>query len=180
MIAVGIDPSLTCTGIAVIDGEGGAVTRRVMSPSIGTTLLARRNRIRQAVAGVLATIPVRIDVTVIEVPTSRQQFGAQNERTALYWFLVDQLLARGPVVEVAPSSRAKLATGSGRAKKNDVVTALRTAFPRCHIPDDNAADALALAWAGARAAGGIVPEYSPGQEEAFARLSWPTPTVATH
>ncbi|HEY9310259.1 MAG TPA: crossover junction endodeoxyribonuclease RuvC [Microbacterium sp.] len=176
MIAVGIDPSLTCTGVAVIDVEGGAITRRVMSPNIGNTLLARRNRIRQAVAGVLATIPARIDVTVIEVPTSRQQFGAQNERTALYWFLVDQLLARGPVVEVAPSSRAKLATGSGRATKGQVVSLMRAAFPHAHIPDDNAADALALAWAGARWGGAEVPAYLPSQEEAHARLDWPSTT----
>lgn len=174
MTVVGIDPSLTCTGVAIIDGAD-VVTRRVMSPNIGTTLLARRNRIRQAIAGILAPIPARVDVTVIEVPNSRQQFGAQNERTALYWFLVDQLLARGPVVEVAPSSRAKLATGNGRAGKGAVVTALRTAYPAAHIPDDNVADALGLAWAGARWAGIPTPDYLPGQEEAFARLAWPTP-----
>jgi Holliday junction resolvasome RuvABC endonuclease subunit len=180
VIAVGIDPSLTCTGVAVIDGEGGALTRRIVSPNIGSTLLARRNRIRQAVSGVLATVPARVNVTVIEVPTSRQQFGAQNERTALYWFLVDQLLARGPVVEVAPSSRAKLATGNGRAKKGEVVTFMRAAFPLTRIPDDNAADALALAWAGARWAGSEVPAYLPSQQEAFARLAWPVRTTTTH
>ena len=174
MIAVGLDPSLTCTGVAVIDAEGGVVTRRVTSPNIGSTLLARRNRIRHVVDGVLASIPKRVDVSVIEVPHSRQQFGAQNERIALYWILVDQLLGRGPVVEVAPSQRAKLATGSGRATKGDVIAATREAFPHAFILDDNVADAVALAWAGARFAGGVVPEYSPGQEESFARLQWPT------
>ena len=172
MIAVGLDPSLTCTGVAIIDGTD-VITRRVVSPSLGRTLRAKRDRIRNAISGILAPIPSRVDVTVIEVPHSRQQFGAQNERIALYWFLVDQLIARGPVVEVAPAQRAKLATGNGRASKDDVVAAARTAFPDTRIPDDNVADALALAWAGARWAGIATPDYSEGQEEAFARLAWP-------
>lgn len=180
MIAVGVDPSLTCTGVAIADG-GGVITRRVMSPNLGTTLLARRNRIRRAVDGILAPIPARVDVTVIEVPHSRQQFGAQNERIALYWFLVDQLLARGPVIEVAPSQRAKLATGSGRATKNEVVAATRAAYPEAQIPDDNVADAVGLMWAGSRWAGDETPTYLPGQEEAFARLAWPIrSTTPTH
>jgi Holliday junction resolvasome RuvABC endonuclease subunit len=178
VIAVGVDPSLTCTGVAILDGPI-VLTRRIMSPNIGSSLLARRNRIRRVVEGILAPIPARVDVTVIEVPHSRQQFGAQNERIALYWFLVDQLLARGPVVEVAPAQRAKLATGSGRATKDEVVTAMKAAFPGAVIPDDNVGDAVALAWAGARWAGTRMPEYSPGQEEAFARLAWPSLAVPT-
>jgi Holliday junction resolvasome RuvABC endonuclease subunit len=180
MIAVGLDPSLTCTGVAIANG-GEVLTRRVVSPNLGKSLLARRNRIRRAVEGILAPIPARVDVTVIEVPHSRQQFGAQNERIALYWILVDQLLARGPVVEVAPSQRAKLATGSGRATKDDVVAVTRAAFPEAQIPDDNVGDAVALMWAGARWAGAETPTYLPGQEEAFSRLAWPTrSTTPTH
>jgi Holliday junction resolvasome RuvABC endonuclease subunit len=180
VIAVGLDPSLTCTGVAVIDTEGGVLTRRVVSPNIGSSLLSRRNRIRKAIEGILASIPARVDVTVIEVPHSRQQFGAQNERVALYWMLVDQLLARGPVIEVAPAQRAKLATGSGRATKDEVVAAMRAAFPETRIPDDNVADAVGLAWAGARWAGIPTPDYMPGQEEAFARLTWPARPAFTH
>ena len=178
-IVVGIDPSLTCTGIAVMDGVEVS-TRRFVSPNIGATLLARRNRIRRAVDPILTFLPARFDVAVIEVPHSRQQYGAQNERIALYWFLVDQLIARGPIVEVAPSQRAKLATGNGRASKDDVIAATWAAFPDARIPDDNVADAVSLAWAGARWAGVPTPEYSPEQEGAFTRLSWParnTPIV---
>lgn len=176
MIAVGLDPSLMCTGAAVIT-DGEVSTRRFVSPNIGKTLLARRNRIRRAVDPILTFLPARFDVAVIEVPHSRQQFGAQNERIALYWFLVDQLVARGHVVEVAPSQRAKLATGNGKATKDDVIAATRTAFPSARIPDDNVADALGLAWAGARWAGIPTPEYSPMQEQAFSRLDWPIRTT---
>ncbi|WP_157538153.1 hypothetical protein [Microbacterium sp. Root280D1] len=175
-----MDPSLTCTGVAIANGTE-VMTRRVMSPNIGKSLLARRNRIRRAVAGILAPIPARVDVTLIEIPNSTKQTGAHGERMALYWILVDQLLARGPVVGVAPSSRAKLATGNGRATKDDVVTATRAAYPEVQIPDDNVADAVGLMWAGARWAGNETPTYVPGQEEAFARLDWPNRSASpTH
>lgn len=177
MIAVGLDPSLTCTGLAIFDTEGGVVTRRVRTPNIGTSLLARRQRMRRAIDGVLSNVPARVDVTLIEVPNAAKQHGAHGERMALYWWLVDQMFARGPVVEVAPKSRAKLATGNGNAGKDDVVEFVRAAFPDVRIPDDNVADAVGLAWAGARWAGIPTPEYSPMQEEAFARLAWPTRTA---
>ncbi|MGA6128809.1 MULTISPECIES: crossover junction endodeoxyribonuclease RuvC [unclassified Microbacterium] len=179
MIVVGIDPSLSCTGLA-ISTDDSISTRRVKSAAAGTTLLAKRNRIRQVVSGILAPIPPRVDVTVIEVPNSRQQYGAQNERVALYWFLVDQLLARGPVVEVTPSQRAKLATGNGRADKAQVLAHVRAMFPDVAVLDDNVADALALAWAGLRWAGAQQPDYLPGQEQAHARLDWPSRSTTTH
>ena len=172
MIAAGIDPSLTCTGIAIIS-DGEVTTRRVITGNAGATLEARRGRLRKAIAGTLAPIPPRVDVTLIEVPNATKQHGAHGERMALYWWLVDQMFARGPVLEVAPPSRAKLATGNGHAKKGDVVASLRAAFPDARIPDDNVADALGLAWAGARWVGIPTPDYLPGQEEAFARLAWP-------
>jgi Holliday junction resolvasome RuvABC endonuclease subunit len=177
VIAVGIDPSLTCTGLAVIDTEGGVVTRRVRTPNIGATLLARRTRMRRALDGVLSNVPARVDVTLIEVPNAAKQHGAHGERMALYWWLVDQMFARGPVVEVAPKSRAKLATGNGNASKDDVVEFISAAFPDVRIPDDNVADAVGLAWASARWAHIPTPEYSPAQQQAFDRLVWPIRTA---
>lgn len=173
-VAVGIDPSLTCTGIAMIDTTNGhVVTRRFKTRPAGASLKARRNRLREAVAGILAPIPTRVVVSVIEVPAFGRQFGALGERVALYWWLVDQLMARGPVVEVSPSQRAKLATGHGNASKDDVVTAIRALFPDAWIPDDNVADAMALAWAGATWLGADMPVYTPAQTDVFTRLSWP-------
>lgn len=173
-VAVGIDPSLTCTGIALIDTTNGhVVTRRFKTQPSGTSLKARRTRLRDAVAGILAPVPARVVVSVIEVPAFGRQFGALGERTALYWWLVDQLFARGPVVEVSPSQRAKLATGNGAAKKPDVVAAMRAMFPDVWIPDDNVADALALARAGAVHAGlEFSTPYTPAQSTVHARLAW--------
>lgn len=172
-VVVGVDPSLACTGIAIIDLTTGEIeTRRVITPSLGTSLRGRRDRMRRAIAGILAPIPPRVAVSVIEVPFASKQYGAHDQRLALYWWLVDQLLARGPVVEAKPSQRAKLATGNGNASKDDVVAAMRAQHPDARIPDDNVADALALAAAGARWAGTPI-TFTPDQEVAFARLSWP-------
>lgn len=172
-VAVGIDPSLTCTGLAIINTVTGEITtRRVRTSNTGSSLRDRRDRIREAISGILAPIPTRVGVTVIETPSHRQQYGAQNERVALFWWLVDQLMARGPVVEVAPPQRAKLATGSGRAGKDDVVAAIRAAHPGVPIPDDNVADALALADAGAHWLGASR-SYGLEQSKAFMRLDWP-------
>jgi Holliday junction resolvasome RuvABC endonuclease subunit len=172
VIAVGLDPSLTCTGVAV-NNDGEIITRRVRTPNIGTSLIAKRQRLRRAIEGTLTAVPARVDVTLIEIPTSTKQFGAHGERMAFFWWLVDQMFARGPVVAVSPSSRAKLATGNGRSSKDDVVTAIRAAFPDAVIQDDNVADAAALMWAGSRWAGIPSPDYLPEQEEAFSRLDWP-------
>lgn len=179
MIAVGLDPSLACTGIAV-NHDGEITTRRVRTPNIGTSLIAKRQRLRRAIEGTLAAIPTQVDVTLIETPTSTKQFGAHGERMAFFWWLVDQMFARGPVVSVSPSSRAKLATGTGRASKEDVVAAIRAAFPDAVIPDDNVADAAALMWAGARWVGIPSPAYVVEQEEAFSRLDWPIRVIPTH
>ncbi|MEQ6898981.1 crossover junction endodeoxyribonuclease RuvC [Microbacterium sp. KR10-403] len=172
-LALGVDPSLTCTGVALIDTTtGDTSTWRVKTVSRGDTLAAKRARLREAIAGILAPVPPRLGVTVVEVPHSAHQFGAQNERIALYWWLVDQLMARGPVVEVAPSQRAKLATGRGNADKKAVLAAVRAAHPGVHVPDDNVADALAMADAGAHWLG-ATRDYLPAQADVHARIAWP-------
>lgn len=174
MIAVGIDPSLSCTGVAVIDTTTGKIiARRVVTESQGKTLLGKRRRIRQAVARTLNVIPARVDLTAIEVPNSRSQFGAQNERMALYWFLVDQMFARGPVVEIAPATRAVLASGNGRASKEAVTSAMRAAFPAVQVTDDNVADALSLAAAAAARLGHPQYPYDAHQSKSFANIAWP-------
>lgn len=173
MISVGIDPSLTCTGIAVID-RGTITTCRARTHDNGSGVLDRRLRIREAVARTLTFIPPRVDVSVIEVPNAQHQFGALRERIAVYYFLVDQLAVRGPVVEVGPKQRAKLAAGNGNADKKTVLAAMRATYPDERIPDDNVADALALAAAGAAWLGHPTQTYTTKQNEAHAAIAWPT------
>lgn len=49
---------------------------------------------------------------------------------------------------VYPSTVKKLVTGSGRAKKPEVIAAVKKRFPMAEVKDDNHADAIAVAlWA---------------------------------
>ncbi|WP_071640956.1 hypothetical protein [Microbacterium sp. AR7-10] len=160
--------------MATVDtATGEKLTRRVKTANRGGTLAARRGRLREAIAAILDPLPRRVGVSVIELPNARQQYGAQAERHALTWWLIDQLMARGPVVAVTPSQRAKLATGAGNAGKAVVLATVRAQHPGVTVVDDNAADALALAAAGAHWLGFEHP-FTDGQATAFARVDWPS------
>lgn len=150
MIVVGIDPSLSCTGLAAVDEFGGVWTGRAKTDTVPMVLTERRRRIRTALSRILMQLPAQADLFVLESPSPRSQFGNHNDRVGLYWLLVDQLLARGQVVEVGPKTRAIYATGDGNAKKPAVVAAMRGLGLDAAVPDDNVADALTLALMGAR------------------------------
>lgn len=176
MIVVGLDISLTQTGIAIVDTEvRSVVTSRVSAPKAADGLAAMRLRIRKCVDGVMHRIPPHVDLVVVERPLpARGEFaGLQIERGAAYWFLMDQLLPRALVVDVHPKTRAGLATGNGNASKKDVLARVREDFPDLVIRDDNEADALVLADAGSRWLGAPLRAYSLKQEQAFAKVAWP-------
>jgi hypothetical protein len=179
---LGVDPSLTCTGLALIGPDGVGTTRVRTSPQEG--LRGLRDRIRVAVgqtlrfAGAAGPVPL---LTVIEAPVVVRggRGGAQLERAWLYGLLVDQLLIRGEVVAVRPKVRAKYATGNGNAEKPEVLAAVRAAFPLADVPNHDVADALALAAMGARASGrpseqlSADDDVSKKQMEAMAAVAWP-------
>lgn len=122
----------------------------------------------------LCLVPDAFDIAVVEGPSmgGKIQASLKDERAALRWFLIDQLLPRGPVVVLSPATRALLGAGNGRAKKAEVLAAVRARVPAAHVPDDNVADAVALAEAGARWLG-VPVDYSAAQVSAHARIAWP-------
>ena len=142
------------------------------------TIASRRRRVRRVLAGILDLLPDRLDLSVIEAPSYGSKGGSVHEREWLRGMLIDQLCARGPVVEIAPSRRALLATGNGKAGKSEVLEATRAAFPTVSVSCHDVADAVALAAAGAHQLGFLAP-YGPRQEQAHAKVAWPinTPQV---
>lgn len=174
---LGVDPSLSKTGMArVVDGV--VAVRRLPTPPTRLGLLGTRHRIRAIVTAVVDFAPERC-LTVIEAPAlSRGGQGQFVERCGLYWMLVDQLCARGPVVAVTPRGRAKYATGNGNAAKPAVVAAVRASFPGVAIPDDNVADALALAAMGARYLGSPIDgDLTVQHLAAMSAPDWPSRTA---
>jgi hypothetical protein len=193
MIALGFDTSLTVSGCVRVDvgvGASGQLepvrweTWRAKAPVPEvSTVLAERRRLRWMLREILALVPERFDVAVIEGPAPAATFsGKADERSGLRWMLIDQLLPRGPVAMVDPQTRAVLAWGRGmprrkkgqtsNAAKLPVLEAVRAAVPDAHVPDHNVADAVALARAGAHWLG-VPVEYSTVQLSAHAGVAWP-------
>lgn len=173
MDVLAIDPSLTCTGLAKTSA-GVLLTRRVRTqPADGLGETAQR--IRYIVAQVLRFAPVEC-LTVIEAPIVMRngKGGMQLERAWLFGFLVDQLMRRGPIVQVRTTTRAMYATGSGAAKKPAVLAAVRESFPLVEIPDDNVADSVAMCAMGARWLGAPI-DGAPSKKQSQAMLAvhWP-------
>lgn len=137
-----------------------------------SSLASRRRRVRKVLAGILDVVPSRLTLSVIEAPSYGSRHGAASEREWLRGMLVDQLLARGPVAEIAPTTRALLATGNGRADKRQVLEAVRASHPVASVSSHDVADAVTLAAAGAHRLGYEAP-YGAKQQAAHARVSWP-------
>lgn len=173
MQAVGVDSSLTCTGFATVGESRVPFTTTFPTQGDDDSLADLDRRIRYITGSVLRIAPAAC-ISIIEAPLiPRHGAGQVLERAWLFGFLVDQLLLRGPVVAVHAMTRAKYATGSGKASKPEVLSAMRAKFPTVTIADDNAADALALAAMGARFLGTPIDgDPSKPQLQAMAAVRW--------
>lgn len=186
-VVLGVDPSLTVSGCALVrfgSGEGAAEPlwetwrARASKPEHESVETIRR-RIRVMLREILAFVPARLSLSVVEGPAMAARYTPlADERAGLRWMLIDQLVARGPVVLVTPNSRQSLAygepirRGTTPAKRKALVTgAVRAMVPAAHVPDHNVADAVALAAAGAHRLGLLMP-YSAKQERSHANVAW--------
>lgn len=158
MSVVGIDVSMVSTGLARISPDGIAYTWT--ATSVGRrhdTITERSHRLRTLAAEVVGTVHDD-DCVVIEAPSHGSVGGSVWDRAGLWWLIVARLTARDiPVIAIAPMSRAKWATGSGKSDKAAVATAIGRLFPDVDITCSDEADALILAHAGAVALGYTVP-----------------------
>lgn len=152
---IGLDLSLTCTGLVIADGKRVGV-RLIRSKPLGTALIDRKRRLQGIADGIWQSWERVPDLVVVEAPimaaASRSSSGSAHDRSGLWWRIVDTLIAGCiPVLEVPPACRAKYATGKGNASKGAVIDAVARRYP--DVPtggDDNLADALILAAIGRR------------------------------
>lgn len=173
MIVVGLDLSLTSTGVAVLRA-GQVFLDRVDAPASDDALQSWR-RIESTAARTLRQVPAGA-LVILEGPSWASRFGKPDERHAQRWMVRGPLLERGhQVVIVQPRTRAKYAADDGNAKKPAVLVSMRARHPGLTIRDHNVADALALAAMGARSLGSPIDgEPSKQQIEAMDAVSWPT------
>lgn len=183
---VGIDPSLTGTGIAIVQHPQNVSGRNIpklltvaASGSQSDTLAQRSIRIgkqRDNILRTLGGLKVRL-VMIEQLPFKQPKFsGLYQERCALYFDLVRYLVThRIPVVEVSVTAIKLFATGDGKSDKAGVMTSMRELWPGAPISNDNESDALAVASIGSMHLGWYEPElpchYSP-------KVVWPNGVTA--
>lgn len=175
---LGLDLSLTGTGIARIGAEGVELLttvrpgKRIGHERIDYIL----NAIHEAQRGAL------LDLVVIEGPSyGNQGKGRQrghHERAGLWWLTTHGLWGiRGAYAVVAPMARAKYATGNGGASKAEVLAAVRERYGHlvtAGVRNDNEADALTLAAMGVDHLGGDLPEVPAVNRQALLKADWPS------
>lgn len=151
VIVVGLDLSLTCTGIVRLNGSEVRIDRVLSStPKLPRgqrpTLGQRHERLDSITRDVVSAVGMP-DLVVVEQPAFSQNSGSHHDRSGLWWMVVDDLAEREILVaEVAPTTLKKFATGKGTASKTAVVDAVARRWPEVETGgDDNVADALVLA-----------------------------------
>ena len=166
MMVVGIDPSLTSTGVVVVDAQDRLTVQTATVESRGArsdSWASRSERVRGLAASVTAEVPVSARLVVMESPSlSQRNAGSAHDRAGLWWAIYWRLTDRGiPVLPVPPAVRAKYAAGKGNAAKDAVMLAVARRYPHVDIGNNNEADAMVLAAIGARLLGEPVEDSLP-------------------
>ena len=184
MIAVGIDPSLTSTGVAVlVDGKLFHYERYGRDGHNGASYTTRSRRVRRMIreATEAALSAGRPDVFVIEEhPYAVGNQGNEFDRAAVWHGIYGNMDAREiPGVVVNNSTGKSWVTGAGKVDKSEVVAAVEAwygisldAWRKLHRGD--IADAIGYATMGAFKLGDPVPfDPKPRHTTALALLPWP-------
>jgi len=162
MRIIGIDPSLTATGIATLDECETIITRP------GDDL----NRLRRIVSEV-AYRAYGADLAVIEGLSFGNRNGKSAERGALHWMIRDRLdRDKVPIAVVPPTSRARYATGKGNAGKDAVMIACVQRLPLL-VSNNNEADAAILLAMGMDHAGYPLVPMPATHRAALLNIAWP-------
>ncbi|WP_416520072.1 hypothetical protein [Streptomyces achromogenes] len=178
-VVIGIDPSLTGTGIASSIGWVEVIGyKRPRSKDPGITQLPHNERIqamRKLAHQVLETIGSP-DLAVLELPAVSRSGGGAHERGWFWWQLYSNLTRYEiPVGLMAPNARALYATGRGTAPKGAVIDAVTRRFPQWATEgNDNAADAVALMAAGRDWLGHPITDLPKTHRSALDKATWPT------
>jgi hypothetical protein len=142
---VGLDLSLTATGVAQVDG-GLTARATVLAAPKKLTGHPRLSLLREKCQDWWQDA----DLVLVEGPSYGSMSGQGHHETAgLWWAVTHDLWNAGiPVAVVTPSVLKKYAVGVGggpKATKDKILVAAVRRFPEVDVDDNNAADALWLA-----------------------------------
>jgi crossover junction endodeoxyribonuclease RuvC len=165
MLILGIDPSLTATGVAVLCTEadihghdhGTWQVTTIRSKPNGADYRSSLRRMEKIATDLVDWVHIRAmqdegpDLVIIEGPAFSKNNGMAHERAGLWWRIYERALDYAvPVLIVKPNVRAKYATGRGNAGKDEVMLSASRRYADADITDNNNADAAVLAAMGAR------------------------------
>lgn len=169
MVIVGLDLSLTSTGIARLDTHGTELFTAALKPG------DRRDWARRD--WILDAINEHLDgavLAVVEGIAYGARFGKPHERAGLWWLVANRVRHRGlELATAAPKSVKAYATDNGDATKKQMVAAARRSFPLFDGGNDEA-DALWLAEMGAHRFNRPRAIYPAARPKALDRVTWPT------
>jgi len=177
---VGLDLSLTASGVASIWPTGRVTVEEYGCRPLGDTLAARGDRLRQIATPIIGACTTA-DLVVIEDLYMGTGTGGQLDRAGLWWIVVNSLTARSiPVVAVTNNHLKMYAVGKGAGKGTDkdyVLAAVIRRYPDVSVQSNNTADALVLAAMGARHLGSPLEHDLPETHlRAMKAVHWPAAT----
>lgn len=156
MKVLGLDLSLTSSGVAVVESGTGVVHTESIKTrgKKNDTLRERHERQAYILTRILEVIEEYTpQYIVIEGPAYSSMVGKVHDRSGLWWIVVFALMNEDyKVSEVPPTNRAQYATGKGRAPKEDVVASVAEHMSVV-VKTDDEADAVVLASMGLRSLG---------------------------
>lgn len=187
---VGIDPSISSTGVARIrPGEVVAVATVTSKPERGARYPETLNRLRGMCRRIIEEARRDMQegdvlVVVIEAPifgtvTDSEgkpigSAGQAHTRAGLWWMLYHLLEKMALMVVVEPTKLKRYVTRKGNAPKDLVFATMIRNFPDVGIMDNNQADALGLASMAARELGfPMEPSVQRVDPGALEGVNWP-------
>lgn len=197
-VVVGIDASLTKTGIGVVVSDGTAVgkhlthdrpvekAKRARYGMTDTPTLSERRDCIVRAANQVVNNALNATLAVVYDPTGRAlaSGAARQDGPGYWWEIVGALLKNNiPVARVMDTSARKAVTGprpkgeSREAAKVATALAVRKLYPTVDIASDDVADALAAAHLGAVALGWKVRTLARHHDVKWSE--WPTLPSAT-
>jgi len=142
---VGLDLSLTSTGIAVNPLDGRIDVQKIKSTGKKTDSWAQRLTRIQDIARRVEFQVGRDALVILEAPSYGSSTGSQHDRSGLWWEVFLRLATSGStVVPVEPTKVKKFATGKGNADKDKVLAEVVRRYPDIDVDGNDTADAVAL------------------------------------
>jgi crossover junction endodeoxyribonuclease RuvC len=166
---VGLDLSLTSTGIALIANSGARLHR------IQPGNLTGHERMQRILTDTRIWTE-GCELIVIEGPSFGSP-GRQHEMGGLWWLITRALWRRSrPYAVVEPSKLKRYATGKGNASKDEVLSAVVRRYPMADVNGNDVADALVLAAMGADHLGIPLAPVPQAHRAALTGIRWPDTT----